>query len=66
MAQALKDLKVGEFFTMKPIEYPNENQVYVRGAYDRETKLYSCHKFGDVCDERMIAGSRKVYTDFVF
>lgn len=66
MALTLKNLKKGEFFTLKPIEYPNENQVYIRGDYDRSSKSYSCHKYGDVCAERMIAGSRKVFTEFVF
>ncbi len=67
MAQTLiKNLKKGEFFTLRPIEYPNENQVYIRGEYDRESKTYSCHKFGDCCFERMLAGTRKVFTEFVF
>ena len=62
----IKELKKGQFFTCKPIEYPNENQVWVRGEYDRESKTYSCHRYGDVCDERMMAGTRKVFTDFIF
>ena len=62
----IKELKKGQLFTCKPIEYPNENQVWVRGEYDRESKTYSCHRYGDVCDERMMAGTRKVFTDFIF
>lgn len=62
----IKDLKKGAFFTCKPIEYPNENQVWVRGEYDRETKTYSCTRFSNFCDEHMMKGDKTVYTEFVF
>lgn len=62
----LKDLKSGEMFTLKSIEYPSDMQVYVRGAYDRSERKYCCYKYGDVCAERMFRGSRLVYTDFIF
>lgn len=62
----LKDLKRGAFFTRKPIEYPNENQVWVRGAYDRASKTYSCYRYGDICAERMMKADVQVFTDFVF
>lgn len=62
----IKDLKKGEFFTLKPLEYPKESQVYIRGEYDRTEKKYDCGKFSDICYSRMFSGNKEVYTDFVF
>lgn len=62
----LKNLKLGYFFTLKPIEYPNETHVYIRKEYDRETKKYYCVKFSDVNHYRMIDGNKEVYIDFIF
>lgn len=62
----LKDLKIGEYFTLKPIEEPKENQVYIRGEYDRNEKKYECGKFSDISYTRYIDGNREVYTDFTF
>ena len=62
----LKTLKLGQFFTLKPIEYPNESQVYIREEYDRESKKYFCVKFSDTNHFRMIDGSKDVYIDFIF
>lgn len=62
----LKNLKKGEYFTLKPIEEPKENQVYIRGEYDRTEKKYECGKFSDISYTRYINGDREVYTDFTF
>ena len=62
----LKELKKGDWFTLKPIEYPNESQVYIRGDYDRSDKKYSCCKWSDINYERFLKGTTKVYTDFIF
>ena len=62
----LKDLKIGEYFTLKPIEEPKENQVYIRGEYDRTERKYECGKFSDISYTRYIDGNREVYTDFTF
>ena len=62
----IKDLKLKDFFTLKSIEEPSENQVYVRGPYDRTTKKYLCWKYGDVCCERLFKGDKEVYTEFTF
>lgn len=62
----LKALKKGQFFTKKPIDYPNERQVFIRGDYDKSAKKYSCTRFSDFCDEQMINGEKLVYTDFIF
>lgn len=62
----LKELKNGEMFTLKPIEYPNESQVYIREEYDRSTKRYICIKWSDVNAERLLKGDKEVYTEFYF
>ena len=62
----IKDLKQGEFFTKKPIENPNWNQVFVRGAYDRSLKKYEICRFSDVNCCGYMDGKKEVYTDFVF
>ena len=35
---AIKNLKKGEFFTKKSIEYPTDRQVWIRGEYDHSEK----------------------------
>lgn len=62
----IRDLKKGEFFTLKPISNPKETQVYIRGDYDRETRKYSCGKFSDISFSRLLDGNKEVYTDFTF
>lgn len=62
----LKELKPGEYFTKKPIEYPKETQVFIRGSYDRALKKYECVRFSDSCDYQYIDGSKEVFTDFIF
>ena len=64
----LKELKKKppcNWFTLKPIEYPTDMQVYIRGEYDRSTKKYWCYKYGDVNAGRLIPGDKEVYTDFI-
>lgn len=62
----LKDLKQGEYFILKPVEYPDENRVYIRGEYDRTDRRYSCTKFVDTCAETFKKGTTTVYTGFTF
>lgn len=62
----IKELKKGEYFTLKDVEYPSENIVWVRGDYERSMKKYSCYKFSDVCHERFFKGDKEVYTEFTF
>ena len=64
--KTIKELKKGEWFTLKPIEEPTDNQVYVRGHYDRSSKRYCAHKFADICYERFFKPTQKVYVDFYF
>lgn len=62
----IKDLKCGDYFTRKQIEYPTDRQVWVRGDYDRSMKRYECSRFDDVNEVRYIPGNKEVYTDFIF
>lgn len=62
----VKDLKNGQFFTKKDIKYPNDNQVWIRGAYDRTEKKYECTRFSDSNDVQYINGNKTVYTEFIF
>lgn len=62
----IKDLKKGEYFTIKPIEEPKETQVYIKGEYDRNSKKYCCGKFSDISYSRDFDGNKEVYTDFTF
>ena len=62
----VKELKKGEFFTKRPIECPNENQVWVRGEYDRTEKGYCCHRWSDVNDYQIIKGTKPAFVDFCF
>lgn len=62
----IKELKRGEFFTKKPIEYPTESQVWVRGDYDRASKKYECYRWDDVNHTCLIKATTQVFTDLVF
>lgn len=62
----VKQLKKGEWFTLKPIAEPKESQVFVRGEYDRTEKRYECGKVSDISYSRLLKGDTEVYTDFVF
>lgn len=62
----IKDLKSGDWFTLKPIEEPKPSQVYIRGAYDRSAKKYECGRFDDISASRLFSGEKEIYTDFTF
>ena len=62
----LRDLRKGEFFTLKEIENPKESQVFIKGDYDRFSKKYDCGKFSDISAFRSLKGDTEVYTDFIF
>ena len=62
----LKQLKVGEYFTLKPIENPTEKQVFIRGEYDRTEKKFECGRFDNISYSRYLSGKTEVYTDFTF
>lgn len=62
----IKELKKGEFFTLTQIYEPKENQVYVRGEYDRAERKYECYKWNDVNNTRFYKGEKEVFIDFIF
>lgn len=62
----LKDIEIGSYFTLKEIENPKEEQVYIRGEYDRASKSFSCIKFSDTNVERFFKSNKEVFTDFTF
>lgn len=62
----IKDLKKGDFFTLKPIGEPTESQVFIKGEYDRSEKKYECTKFSDFSSSRLLKANTVVYTDFIF
>lgn len=62
----IKDLKKGDFFTLKPIEYPKESQVWVLDSYDRYDREWVAIKFSDIGDGRGFKGDKTVYTGFTF
>lgn len=66
MAKELRELKKGDWFTIKELEYPKESQVYIRGEYDRSSKKYSCIKWDDMNAERFFKGNKTVFTEFTF
>lgn len=62
----LKELKKGDYFTRKELLYPNDNQVWIRGDYDRTTKRYSCINWSDINREIFLKGDTKVYNEMIF
>ena len=62
----IKELHKGDFFTKKDIPCPSENQVWIRGDYDRSARRYSCTRFSDFCDEQLMRGDKVVFCDFTF
>lgn len=62
----LKDLKKGEWFTLKPIEEPKGSQVFIKDDYDRSEKKYMCGRFDDISYSCYLKGTTTVYTDFIF
>lgn len=38
IGKKLKELKPGEYFTKKPIEYPGDRQVFIKREFDRSEK----------------------------
>jgi len=61
----IKDIKLNSWFTLKDIEEPKENQVWVRNHYDRETKTY-CITNWATQRERFIKANKQVFVDFTF
>ena len=62
----LKNLKKGDWFTLKNISEPKGNQVWIKEEYDRSTKKYLCIRWSDISDSKEISGEKEVYTNFIF
>lgn len=62
----IKQLKKGDFFSLKPCEETKESNVWVRGSYDRSTKTFECYKFEDISHTHFFKANKVVYTDFLF
>lgn len=64
----LKDLKKGDLFTLKSHgeHHVNDNQVYIKGQYDRTEKKYDCGRCDDISYSRYFDGNKTVYTDFIY
>ena len=62
----VKELKKGEWFTKKPIEYPSGMQVWIRDEYDKSERKYLCYCWGDINKWCYIKGDKEVYIDFMF
>lgn len=62
----IRDIKKGEFFTLKEISEPKESQVYIKGDYDKASKTFSVCKFSDMNSERFLKADKQVYTEFTF
>lgn len=54
----IKQLKVGDYFKLKP-----NGRVYVRGKYERISKRYSYCDYNDVNAEHFAKGDREVITE---
>ena len=59
--KAIKDLKHGEYFTLREIEEPKESQVWIRDDYDPAEKEYICYNFADTSKWKYLKGDKKVY-----
>ena len=62
---SIKDIKKNDWFTLKEIEEPKANQVWVRNHYDRLSKTYSITNW-ETGKERFIKADKKVFIDFIF
>ena len=62
----LKDLKKGDWFTLKNISEPKDNQVWIKDEYNRSSKKYLCIRWSDISDSKEISGDKEVYTNFIF
>lgn len=62
----VRDLKAGAFFTLRPVEFPRESQVFIRREYDRAERKYWAQRFDDIGAGKYLKPTTPVYTDFIF
>ena len=61
----IKDLQIEQWFTLKDIQEPKPNQVWVRNHYDRTSKTFSIINW-ETQKERFIKADKQVFIDFIF
>ena len=62
----IEAVKIGDFFTLNPIEEPKESQVFTRFEFCQSQKKYTAQRFSDFCDYRYFSRGKKVYVNFTF
>lgn len=62
----VKELKKGDFFVLKDIEFSRENQVWIRGEYDRASKMYSAINYTDMNREGFFKGDKIIFNNITF
>lgn len=62
----LRDLKPNEMFTRKPIEEPNEKQVFYKRDYIKSDKRFICEHYNDMNSYITLKPDTTVYIDFYF
>ena len=58
----IKDIAFDEYFKRKA----TAKKVYIRGAYDRPSKTYSCYEANDINKEIFLKGETEVHTGFTY
>lgn len=59
--KTIKQLKQGEYFTLREVEFPKESQVWIRDEYDLSDKTYLCYNFADTSKYKYLKGDKQVY-----
>lgn len=54
------------YITLKPIQNPKPNQVWLKCGYDKAQKKYELMNFNDINKFKYIKKDTEVYTDFTF
>lgn len=58
----LKSVKPGDFIKRKA----DAKSIYIKGAYDRTTKSFSCVDVEDICREIFIKANKAVFVGFTY
>lgn len=64
--KTVRELKKGEYFKLINSKGVASATVYVRDEYDREERKYMVTRFDDISSSRMLKGTQRVTTDFIF
>lgn len=58
----LKAVKTGDYIKRKA----DAKGIYIKGAYDRTTKSFSCIDVEDICREIFIKANKPVFIGFTY